>query len=560
MDDWSGSTKSFSNLIYGYFARTNELPENYYVFEVNYDGVFNKYPFRYEHGKNLTLKLSNSNRMIFSKMLDMLSYKLECEIWGIFVCSPRCSIEKGLTILEGDGDMNKLYEIAEKYGLINLCIAHLPKNLAEYYFKILTLDAFDEEVKSKLKSHEKRKLDACSMSPCELVEWEQQEAGSPYLRTPPLKLKRKGIEFPYKNLFGDFLHCDIVADELVLDDNWQYEGLVVDDVGGSSKHYDLVHENVVYNGHSLPYMDKERFSNNVVLDDVVTDTLSYTLSLVLKKKYRNKVLMLLMAWMGQNADIKDCVLVKCYVHFNKRMLWKRSLYAGNPNNNNGWIEVDVPLLGELGAEADEPMVGPVVGEIVEPIEEMEEQAIALVIDMKEDTAMLFGNGDFSDDDSEGLEDEEEVWEVNEEWLMAPVTPPPVPAMPPPSTYEVGGPSTAAAEGQSFILPAPGFHVPSSVIEDLCTRMGNLEYGHGQLVKKVIQVSDAEVADGITIGDIGPRVFVVEGQAAVQQRDSQIQQLQTMVSEMSSRESTLMQCILGMDRRLADLERRPPGPQ
>ncbi|GKB99657.1 hypothetical protein Tco_0985794, partial [Tanacetum coccineum] len=98
--------------------------------------------------------------------------------------------------------------------------------------------------------------------------------------------------------------------------------------------------------------------------------------------------------------------------------------------------------------------------------------------------------------------------------------------------------------------------------------GNLEYGHGQLVKKVIQVSDAEVADGITIGEIGPRVSAVEGQVQVMAsqmvhavgRLEQIQQLQTMVSEMSSRESTLMQCILGMDRRLADLERRPPGPQ
>ncbi|GKF42298.1 hypothetical protein Tco_0125640, partial [Tanacetum coccineum] len=44
MDDWSGSAKSFSNPIYGYFARTNELPENYFVFEVNYDDVFIEYP------------------------------------------------------------------------------------------------------------------------------------------------------------------------------------------------------------------------------------------------------------------------------------------------------------------------------------------------------------------------------------------------------------------------------------------------------------------------------------------------------------------------------------
>ncbi|GJS50251.1 hypothetical protein Tco_0600372 [Tanacetum coccineum] len=83
-----------------------------------------------------------------------------------------------------------------------------------------------------------------------------------------------------------------VADEVVLHDNWQYKGLAIDgyiDVGRSSKHCDLVHENVVDNGHSLPNMDKEIFSNNVVLDDVVTDTLAYTLPLLLKKKCRNKV-------------------------------------------------------------------------------------------------------------------------------------------------------------------------------------------------------------------------------------------------------------------------------
>ncbi|GKB66533.1 hypothetical protein Tco_0927945 [Tanacetum coccineum] len=189
-------------------------------------------------------------------------------------------------------------------------------------------------------------------------------------------------------------------------------------------------------------------------------------------------------------------------------------YAGNPNNNNGWIKADVPLLGELGAVADEPMVGPLVDEIAKLIVEAEEQVIALVIDMEEDIAMLFGDGDFSDDDSEGFEDEEEVWGVNEEWLMAPGTPPPMLVVPPSSTYEVGGPSTAAAEGQSFTLPAPGLPMPPSVIEDLITRMGNLEYGHGQLVKKVIQVSDTGLADGITIGEIGPRVSTIEGQVQV----------------------------------------------
>ncbi|GJR96351.1 hypothetical protein Tco_0268525 [Tanacetum coccineum] len=131
------------------------------------------------------------------------------------------------------------------------------------------------------------------------------------------------------------------------------------------------------------------------------------------------------------------------------------------------------------------MVAPVIDEIAELVVEIEEQMVAL--------------------------DDEEVWEVNEDWLMAPVTPPPVPYMPSPSTYKVGGPSTAATEGYSLSLSAPGFPMPSSVIEDLCTHMGNLGHGHGLLVKKVIKVSDVEVADNITIGEIGPRVSAVEGQ-------------------------------------------------
>ncbi|GJZ98996.1 hypothetical protein Tco_0671547 [Tanacetum coccineum] len=123
-------------------------------------------------------------------------------------------------------------------------------------------------------------------------------------------------------------------------------------------------------------------------------------------------------------------------------------YAGNPNNKNEWIEADVPLLGELGVVADKPMVGPMVDEIVELIVEAEEQVIAPVVDMDEDVAMLFNDDDFEDDDSEGF-DEDEVWDVKEEWQMAPTTPPLMPAVPPSSIYEVGGPSTMAAEGPSF---------------------------------------------------------------------------------------------------------------
>ncbi|GJX43504.1 hypothetical protein Tco_1399531 [Tanacetum coccineum] len=172
-------------------------------------------------------------------------------------------------------------------------------------------------------------------------------------------------------------------------------------------------------------------------------------------------------------------------------------YASKPNNMNGWIEADVLLLGEpgemgepLGVEVDELMVDPVIDELAEPIVKVEEQMVAPVMNMEENLAMLFGDEDFNDDGLDEDEDDEEVWKLDEEWLMTPVTPPSMPVMPPPSTYKVG------------------------VIEDLCTRMGNLEYGHGKLVKKVITMSDAEVADCIAIGEIGPRVFAIEGQVQV----------------------------------------------
>ncbi|GJY34819.1 hypothetical protein Tco_0419288 [Tanacetum coccineum] len=232
-------------------------------------------------------------------------------------------------------------------------------------------------------------------------------------------------------------------------------------------------------------------------------------------------------------------------------------YASNPNNNNGWLAADDYLLGELEAMVNEQMVVPAIEEISEPVVEAEEdQVIALVIDMEEgqmdalmmdiedDLAALLVDDDFEDDASDGF-GEEEVWEVNRDWLMAHTTPPSMLAVPPPSAYEVGGPSTVVAEGPSFPHSALRLHVPLFVIEDLSTRLGNLEYGHGQLVQRVNQVSDAEVADGVTIGELGPRVYAVEGH--------------TTVTEMSSRESTLMRCILGLERRIAALERRPPGP-
>nr|GEV03632.1 hypothetical protein [Tanacetum cinerariifolium] len=192
-----------------------------------------------------------------------------------------------------------------------------------------------------------------------------------------------------------------------------------------------------------------------------------------------------------------------------------------PNNNNGWLEWDVPL----GGEVDEPMVDP----------EFDDEVMG-------------------DDDD---------WEEDVEWLMAPVTPPMATVIVS-STYEVGGLSTAAVEGPSVPLPAPGLPMPPTVIEDLSTRLGNLEYRHRVLMRKMEEVSDAEVADGIAIGEIHPRVATVDDQVQTLQTtlhgtELQNQQLRTRVAEMESHVGILMSYMLWMEERLTVLEKRLPGP-
>nr|GFA81756.1 hypothetical protein [Tanacetum cinerariifolium] len=268
-------------------------------------------------------------------------------------------------------------------------------------------------------------------------------------------------------------------------------------------------------------------------------------------------------------------------------------YAGNLNNNNEWLATGDYLLGELEAMVDEQIVVLAIEEVAETVAKAEEELViapvvdiekghmdVLMIDMEKDLAVLFVKDDDFKNDSEGV-DEEEAWEVNEEWLMAPVTPPPVLARQPLIVYEVRGPSTTVAEGPYFPHLAPGLSVPLFVIEDLSTRLGNLEFEHGQLVHKINQVSDVEVAASVTIKELGLRIYDVEGQVQttaqrdetiaeltqqvqalqidVQQRDTQIQPLQTMVTKMGSRESTLMWCILGLERQIVAVEKRPPGP-
>nr|GFB86606.1 hypothetical protein [Tanacetum cinerariifolium]GFB86621.1 hypothetical protein [Tanacetum cinerariifolium] len=175
--------------------------------------------------------------------------------------------------------------------------------------------------------------------------------------------------------------------------------------------------------------------------------------------------------------------------------------AEAPDNQNGWIEWDIPLGGEM----DELMENP-------RFEEEEEL------------------NEFMDDDQD-----EEV----EEWLIAPVTPPRA-TVTVSITYEVGGPSTTIPVGHPLTTMASGVATQPQVIDDLCVRMSNLEYRHGELVKKMKIVSDAEAADSIAIREIHPRVTTLEGRVQALQTSLhgawlQNQQLQTRLSVMENRE-------------------------
>nr|GFC66639.1 hypothetical protein [Tanacetum cinerariifolium] len=78
-----------------------------------------------------------------------------------------------------------------------------------------------------------------------------------------------------------------------------------------------------------------------------------------------------------------------------------------------------------------------------------------------------------------------------------------------------------------------------VIEDLSTRLGNLEYKHGVLMRKMEEVSDVEVADSITIGGIHPRVATMEEQVKVMESHAvqvvnRLKEIETRVHQVESR--------------------------
>ncbi|GJY89817.1 pentatricopeptide repeat-containing protein [Tanacetum coccineum] len=124
------------------------------------------------------------DRVMFSHLLDMLVAKLKDNIWALFFCIPELDIQTGgLKIIKNDVDVHALYDLAEKNVTVDLYVAYLPQNLAEYYHHNLSLSGSNEEA--------------------------EKEANSPYLRSLPLKcgpfrndMKGKGMNDAAKILEG----------------------------------------------------------------------------------------------------------------------------------------------------------------------------------------------------------------------------------------------------------------------------------------------------------------------------------------------------------------------
>ncbi|GJU74414.1 hypothetical protein Tco_1265819 [Tanacetum coccineum] len=150
-------------------------------FDVHFDGRFFMCPLKYEDETNLDLRLPMSKRLSFKEMNDLLLDKTKEDIWKWFYCKPKCTLEEGLTIVENDRDIEKMFEVVNLQGALNLYVCPIPQVcLIEYYFKNLdVVFESDEEVTSIYKGHEKAKNDASTMSFEEIVAWGKEELQSP---------------------------------------------------------------------------------------------------------------------------------------------------------------------------------------------------------------------------------------------------------------------------------------------------------------------------------------------------------------------------------------------
>nr|GEX95538.1 transposase, MuDR, MULE transposase domain protein [Tanacetum cinerariifolium] len=167
---------TYSDLVFQEFVNSYSCDE--LVFDVFYNVYFLYYPIKY----------------------------VKHDVWHWFYCKPDCILEEGLTNVENDKDVKKMYEMANLHDLLEVYIAYIPQvPLIDFYLNNLCVDESDKEVTSKLRTHKKKKKDFDSMSLEEMISWQQEEAQSPcYLRSPHLKPKSSVTKFKGKALLDNF--------------------------------------------------------------------------------------------------------------------------------------------------------------------------------------------------------------------------------------------------------------------------------------------------------------------------------------------------------------------
>ncbi|GJU32067.1 transposase, MuDR, MULE transposase domain protein [Tanacetum coccineum] len=93
-------------------------------YDVYFEGCFFMCPLDYQDGHILDLRLPRSNRLSYKEINDLLLDKTKEEIWKLFYCKPKCTLEKGLTIVESDRDIEKIFELANLQGALDVYVCH----------------------------------------------------------------------------------------------------------------------------------------------------------------------------------------------------------------------------------------------------------------------------------------------------------------------------------------------------------------------------------------------------------------------------------------------------
>ncbi|GKE44354.1 hypothetical protein Tco_1471638, partial [Tanacetum coccineum] len=121
------------------------------VFRVHYNGMFFVDPLGYYQGRVVKMDGCSKDSVMYTHLLNMLAAKVKGNIWALFCCILEIELQNGgLKIIENDVDVHAMYDLAEIHKKINVYVAHVPQNLAEFYHHNLTLDGSDEVYKEPL--------------------------------------------------------------------------------------------------------------------------------------------------------------------------------------------------------------------------------------------------------------------------------------------------------------------------------------------------------------------------------------------------------------------------